>query len=233
MKSEFIEIALMWHGIIPQHVRNLAAFAGYGKKMGKPNDNKPGGVGVLGWLRGKIVPLAGLLLVIAITVGIFYFYRHYPGRIEELRTYGYIGAFVISVTFNATLILPAGNMLIMVAIGANMPMAGPVVVGLIGGAGAAIGEITGYIAGRSGRGLVAKGRMYSRVEGWVRRWGAITIFIFSVVPFIFDLVGIAAGALRFPFWKFFVLCWLGRTVLYVFMVTMAALGLKIILPWLG
>lgn len=187
--------------------------------------------GVLDWLRRKTIPLVGLLLVIAITAGIFYFYRHYPGRIEELRTYGYLGAFVISIIFNATLILPAGNMLILTALGATMPS--PVVVGLVGGSGAAIGEIIGYIAGRSGRGLVAKSQMYSRVEGWVRKWGWLTIFIFSIVPFVFDLVGLVAGALRYPFWKFLFFCWLGRTILYVFIITVAACGLKIWVPWFG
>jgi len=187
--------------------------------------------GVLGWLRRKIIPLASLLLVVAITVGIFYLYRQYPGRIEELKTYGYLGAFVISVTFNATLILPAGNMLILAALGAAMPS--PVVVGLVGGAGAAIGEIIGYIAGHSGRGLVARSQIYNRVEGWVQRWGALPIFIFSLVPFVFDLVGIAAGALRFPFWKFFFFCWLGRTILYVVFVSLAAWGFKVVLPWFG
>ena len=195
------------------------------------SNNNRGGVGVLGWLRGKIIPLVGLLLVVAITVGIFYFYRQYPGRIEELKTYGYLGAFVISVIFNATLILPVGNMLILCALGATMPL--PVVVGLVGGTGAAIGEIIGYIAGRSGRGLVARSQIYNRVEGWVQRWGAMPIFVFSLVPFVFDLVGIAAGALRFPFWKFFFFCWLGRTILYVVFVSLAAWGFKIVLPWFG
>ena len=193
--------------------------------------NNRGRVGVLGWLRRNIIPLVGLLLVVAITVGIFYFYRHYPGRIEELRAYGYLGAFIISIIFNATLILPAGNMLILVALGATMPF--PVIVGLVGGTGAAIGEIVGYIAGHSGRGLVAKSRMYGRGEGWLRKWGWLTIFLFSVVPFVFDLAGLAAGALRYPFWRFFLFCWLGRTLLYVVMVTAVAYGLKIWLPWLG
>lgn len=195
------------------------------------NNNNRGGVGVLGWLRAKSVPLLGLLLVVAITVGIFYFYRHYPGRIEELKTYGYLGAFVISVIFNATLILPAGNMLILVALGATMPS--PVIVGLVGGTGAAIGEIVGYIAGHSGRGLLARSRMYGRVEDWLRKWGWLTIFLFSVVPFVFDLAGLAAGALRYPFWRFFIFCWLGRTLLYVVVVTAVAYGLKLWMPWLG
>lgn len=195
------------------------------------NNNNRGGVGVPGWLRGKAIPLAGLILVIAITVGIFYFYRQYPGRIEELKAYGYLGAFVSSIIFNATLILPAGNIAILTALGVSL--SSPVLVGLAGGSGAAIGEITGYIAGRSGRGLLARSQMYGRVEGWVQRWGWLTILIFSVVPFVFDLVGLAAGALRYPFWKFVIFCWLGRVILYIGFVSLAAWGFEIVLPWFG
>ncbi len=196
----------------------------------KDSNNNRGGVGLLGWLRRGIIPLAGLLVVIAIMVCIFYFYWRNPGMFKELKAYGYLGAFIISIVLNATIFLPVSNMAVMMSLGATMPL--PFLVGLAGGFGAAIGEITGYVAGRSGRGLVTRSRMYGRVEGWVRRWGWITIFIFSVVPFVFDLVGIAAGALRLPFWKFFIPCWLGRTILYVVMVTLAALGLKILVPWL-
>jgi len=193
------------------------------------NSQKSGRTGLLGWLKKRIIPLAGLLVVIAITGGIFYFYKQYPGRIDELKTYGYLGAFIISIILNATIILPVGNMAIMMAVGATMPS--PAIVGLVGGLGAAIGEMTGYIAGRSGRDLIAKSKMYNRVEGWLRRWGMLPIFVFSMVPFFFDVVGIAAGALRVPLWRFFVPCWLGRTILYVVMVMAANWGLKSLIPW--
>jgi len=184
---------------------------------------------ILRWLKKRIIPLAGLLVVIAITGGIFYFYKQCPGKIDELKTYGYLGAFIISVILNATIILPVGNMAILMAVGATMPS--PAIVGLVGGLGAAIGEMTGYIAGRSGRDLLAKSKMYNRVEGWLRRWGMLPIFVFSMVPFFFDVVGIAAGALRVPLWRFFVPCWLGRTILYVVMVMAASWGLKSLIPW--
>jgi uncharacterized membrane protein YdjX (TVP38/TMEM64 family) len=198
--------------------------------MEETNRDKPDKKGMLGWLRRNIVSLVGLLVVIVITGGIFYFYKQYPDKIDELKTYGYLGAFVISVILNATIILPIGNMAILMAIGTAMPS--PAIVGLVGGLGAAIGELTGYIAGRSGRDLVAKSKMFNRIEGWVRKWGMLPIFVFSMVPFFFDLVGIAAGALRIPVWKFFVPCWLGRTILYVVMVSFASIGLKL-LPWFG
>ncbi|MFC1897071.1 YqaA family protein [Chloroflexota bacterium] len=180
------------------------------------------------WLRKKIFPLLALLLVVAITVGIFYFYQSSPDRIDQLKGYGYLGAFLISLTFNATLILPSGNILILSVLGAVLPSV--TVVGLVGGAGAALGEITGYMAGYSGRGLAERSRMYNRVEGWMKRWGTLTIFIMSVVPFIFDLVGIAAGVLRFPFWKFLLLCLLGRTILYMVVALLGAWGWEAVLP---
>ena len=180
------------------------------------------------WLQKKLLPPLALLLVIAITVGIFYFYKSYPGRIDQLKGYGYLGAFIISLTFNATLILPTGNFLILSVLGAVLPSA--IVVGLVGGAGAAIGEITGYMAGYSGRGLAKRSKMYNRVESWMRRWGAPTIFTMSAVPFIFDLAGISAGVLHFPFWKFLLLCWLGRTLLYIGIALAGAWGWAAMLP---
>jgi len=202
------------------------------KKMSKIiSHDKPAGAEGGDGLKRKFIPLITLLLVIAITSGIFFFYQHYPDRFEELKQYGYLGAFLISLTLNATVILPAGNFLILFALGAVLPL--PVVVGLVGGAGAAIGEITGYMAGYSGRAIVTREKMYIRLEYWVRRWGAMTIFIFSLVPFVFDLAGIAAGVLRFPFWKFLLICWAGRSLLYVGIALAGAWGWEAVLPYLG
>ena len=182
----------------------------------------------IAWLKRKGLPIAALLLVIAITVGISLFYRNSPESIAQLKRYGYLGAFIISLTFNATLILPAGNIVILSVLGAVLPS--PVWVGIIGGAGAAIGELTGYMAGYSGRGLAQRTDIYNRVESWMKgKWGAFAIFFLSLVPFVFDLAGIAAGVLRFPVWKFLLLCWLGRALLYMGVALAGAWGLSSIL----
>jgi membrane protein YqaA with SNARE-associated domain len=182
-------------------------------------------------LKKRLFPLLVLLLVIAISVGIFYFYQNYPNKIDDLKAYGYLSAFIISLIFNATVILPAGNILILSALGAILPSA--ILVGLVGGVGAALGETTGYLAGYSGQGMVAKSRLYGRIEGWMRKWGTMTILILSLVPFVFDLAGIAAGVLRFPFWKFFLLCWLGRTLLYIGVALAGSWGWEAVMPFLG
>ena len=181
-------------------------------------------------LRDRLVPALGLLIVIGITAGIFYFYHQCPNQVEELKEYGYLGAFLISLTLNATVILPAGNVLILSALAAILPSA--LMVGIVGGIGAAIGETTGYLAGYSGRAIIEKRKMYRQVEGGVKRWGSLLIFIFALLPLMFDLAGIAAGVIRFPFWKFFLICWLGRTILYIVVALAGAWGWATLLPYL-
>ena len=185
-------------------------------------------------LRNKIIPLLTLLLVIAITVGIFL----YRERIVELKEYAYLGAFLISLIGNATVILPAPVPLILASLGAilyeNAGLVGAIMVGLAGGVGAAIGELTGYMVGYSGRGIAERSKLYSRLVDWVGRWGALAIFIFTVIPFFpFDLAGIAAGVLRLRLWKFMLVCWLGRTILYIGFALAGAWGWEAVLRYLS
>ncbi|MBA7689356.1 hypothetical protein ES703_97862 [subsurface metagenome] len=201
------------------------------------NQAKDDGAIEEGWVKTRLVPILTIILVVAITVGIYLVYGRHPERLIELKNQVYWGAFLISVIGNATIILPGAVLLILSQIGIVLyPLTGPVgpiVVGLVGGAGAAIGEITGYLAGYSGRGIAEKSRIYNRLVGWVKKWGAPAIFVFSVVPLVFDLVGIAAGVLRVPFWKFMLACWLGRTLLYVIFVLAVAWGWEVMLPYFG
>jgi len=184
-----------------------------------------------GWVRNRLLPILGLVLIIGIVVGVFFFYRSYPERVEALEGYGYLGVFFISVLLNATIVLPAGNFLVLATMGAILPSA--TLVGLVGGLGAAVGEMTGYAAGYSGQAIVTRQRVYTWLKGWVQRWGMLTIFILSIVPFVFDLAGIAAGVVRFPLWKFFLACWLGRTILYLVIAWGGALGWEALLNFLG
>ncbi len=170
---------------------------------------KQAGAEKRGGLREKVVPLLTLLLVVAITVALFF----YRDRVAEFKELGYLGAFLISLVANATIILPMPGILIISALGAAF---NPILVGLTGAAGGAIGEMTGYMVGYSGRGVLRSNKMYARAEGWMRRWGAMAIFIFSIAPFLpLDVAGMAAGVLRFPIWKFLLACWLGKVLLYI------------------
>ncbi len=60
----------------------------------------------------------------------------------------------------------------------------------------------------------------------------VAVLVLSIFPFLFDIVGIIAGATRMPVWKFMVACWLGRTILYVSVAYLGSYIFKAI-PWLG
>ncbi len=181
------------------------------------------------WIKRGLIPLLGLLMALGIILGVVFFYRYNPDIFDRLETYGYLGVFIISIVFNATIILPLGSISVVISMGATM--ASPLLVGLAGGAGAAIGEMTGYLAGRSGQGLFKKSRLYLRIEGWVKRWGWIAVFLMSGFPAVFDIVGLIAGALRMPLWKFFLACAAGRIISYIVVAYTADLGFKFI-PWM-
>lgn len=186
---------------------------------------------VITWVRARWVSLATLLLVVAIILGVFYLHQAHPELVDELSRYGYLGGFLISILLNATIILPAGNFLVLAALATLVPS--PTLLGLVGGFGAAIGEMTGYLAGYSGRAMVGNSPRWMRLEGWVNRWGGLAIFALSIVPFAFDIVGIIAGVLRLPLWKFFLTCWWGRTILYVVIAWGGALGWEALLNFWG
>ena len=181
------------------------------------------------WIQTRLLPALSIAFVIGIVVAIYLTFIRHPERYDNLREYVYLGAFLISLIGNASVILPLAVLGTLTAIGvAIVPMtgvSGPILIGLVGGLGAGIGEITGYLAGYSGRVVLKKAKYYHRVEGWMQRYGGLTVFVMSLFPFVFDVVGLAAGSLRYPFRKFVLFCWLGRTVNYVTWVTLGSLGI--------
>ncbi len=184
-----------------------------------------------GWLRKRIVPLLMLILVIAITVGLFIFAQRYPEKVEEFGNLGYLGVFIASLVSSLTVILPVPGILVVLPLVTNL---NPFLVALAGSTGGIIGEITGYTAGYSGQGIVNKGKMYERVERWMKRWGIWTVFAFAFVPFLpFDIAGVVAGVLRYPLWKFLIVGWIGKTVKFIILVLTAFWGWEFLLRYIS
>ena len=195
------------------------------------NHDKTAGVEKRGWLKKNFVSLLILFLVIAISVGLFFFAQRYPEKLKEFAHYGYLGFFIVSLVGSTTILLPMPGILVVFPLVAFL---NPVLLAVAGATGGIIGEITGYMAGYSGRGMAQGSRMYKRVDGWMKRWGSWTIFIFAAVPFFpFDIAGVVAGALRYPLWKFLVIGGVGKTIKYISFVFAAAWGWEILLRYLG
>lgn len=156
--------------------------------------------------RLRVIRILALVFVIGLTA-ILYINR---ARVHELEALGYPGIFLVSLLANATLILPVPGVLFTSAMGAVF---NPFWVAIAAGTGAAIGEISGYLAGFSGQGIVEKTKWSDKIEGWMRKYGSITILAMSTIPNpVFDIAGITAGALKMPFYQFFFFCWLGKVI---------------------
>ncbi len=164
-----------------------------------------------------------LIPVLAITIIIFI----KRDVITELGNWGFLGAFLIGLVANATVFLPMTGLLLLFALGAAL---NPILVGLVGAVGGALGEMSGYMVGYSGHTLVKNNRTYMMAEEWIRRWRGLAIFMFALVPLLpLDVAGIIAGVSRFPVLKFLIACWLGKAILYIFMAFCGAWGWETVL----
>jgi uncharacterized membrane protein YdjX (TVP38/TMEM64 family) len=135
--------------------------------------------------------------------------------------------FIASVISSATLFLPVPGLAITTLVGSLL---NPVVVGIVAGIGQTLGELSGYLAGYSGQGLVNRTQAYERVEGWMRRnefMAELVVFVLALIPNpVFDAAGMAAGALRFPVWKYLVAAGLGKVIKNIAFAYGGALGIE-------
>lgn len=192
--------------------------------------NEPTGVEKKAGLKPQILFGLTLLLVVAISVSLFFLGRD-PERLAVLKEYGYPGAFLVSLVSNASVFVPVPGIIVLIALGATL---NPVLVALVGAAGGTIGEMTGFIFGFSGKGVVRGSRPYVRAEKWMKRWGGWAVFVFAAVPIpVVDIAGVVAGALGFPLWKFLLVVWVGKSIKYVALVSAGAWGWEAILHSFG
>ena len=126
---------------------------------------------------------------------------------------GYGGVALAALVGSAGFVLPVPTLGALCVFSESL---NPVLLGLIAGVAESVGELTGYFLGYSGRGVVSKTNFYHRLEGLMSRRGWVPLLLVSLVPNpIFDIIGLAAGALRYPIWSFLGVVWVGKTVKFV------------------
>jgi uncharacterized membrane protein YdjX (TVP38/TMEM64 family) len=156
--------------------------------------------------RLMVIRVVILLFVIAISVFIF----SIRDRADQLAVYGYPGIFLLAFLSYATVLLPAPGVAVVFTMGAVF---NPLGVALAAGAGAALGELSGYLAGFSGQAVIEESPMYKRLSRWMQKNGFLTVLLLSALPNpFFDLAGVAAGVLKMPLKRFLLWCWIGETI---------------------
>ena len=150
------------------------------------------------------------IMSLFVVVGLSIFIFTVRDQAEDLAIYGYPGIFILSFMAYATVLLPAPGVAVVFTMGSIF---NPVGVALAAGTGAALGELSGYLAGFSGQAVVERVEMYERLTRWMKKNGSLTVFILAAIPNpFFDLAGVAAGSLKMPVVRFFIFCWMGEIV---------------------
>jgi membrane protein YqaA with SNARE-associated domain len=151
------------------------------------------------------------ILIVELFVAFSYIILRLSPHLEGLSQYGYLGAFLASLIATTSIIFPVPGFVVVAAVAAVPDISWPLVA-LASALGNGLGESTSYLAGYGGAAIIhpEHSRLFGRAEKWMRRYGASTVFVFAITPLPFDIVGIAAGALRFPYWKFILAVIAGR-----------------------
>ena len=127
------------------------------------------------------------------------------------KALGYPGVFFLSLLASGGMVFPIPSLAATCgAAGLDLNL---IIVGVLAGLGEPLGELVGYSIGFGGQSVVQRRRIYKRARTWMIRWGIGVLLILSIIPNpIFDFVGIAAGALRYPMKRFLVTVWVGKTL---------------------
>jgi len=166
-------------------------------------------------MRMKLL-LEGLLLLgmIAFSAAIaFLLFRFQDVFRLSLQSYGWLAyavVFAVSLLSSCTIFIPTPGAAIMLA---AATVWSPVLVGIAAGTGDAIGEMTAYWVGYTGEKIIVDEHLpaYQKAARWMDRYGAWAIFGVALMPVVlFDLVGMAAGALKIKWWKFLLATWCGK-----------------------
>ena len=156
------------------------------------------------WTKQHWISLLIILGIAVVFVIVFFISK----ALGDAWLYGYFGIFLISLMASATLIIPIPALPVVFVMGAIL---NPLLVGLMVGLAEPIGELTGYMAGYSGKVTLQNRKFYPKLERWMQRRGPLILFGFSALPNPFtDFAGVAAGAIRYPIWKFLMWVLVGK-----------------------
>lgn len=130
-----------------------------------------------------------------------------------IATFGYLGVFVVGAVSTATIFLPLPGFLFILAVS---PFLNPWILGVVSGAGMAVGELTGYVIGKGGSRVARRKDMkwVRRGEEWFRKGrGFLFITIFAATPLPDDVTGIVGGMFNYDLKRFLLACFIGKTAM--------------------
>ncbi|MBI3955612.1 VTT domain-containing protein [Candidatus Gottesmanbacteria bacterium] len=161
------------------------------------------------------------IIILIVTLLIMFLIFSLRQSLINYTRYGLLGIFLINLFSSASVVFPVPGAASIFIGGA---LWGPLLVGLVSGIGTSIGELTGYMVGYGGSGIVS--RTKNKIKIWItfkkifHKHGFLTILIIAIIPLpIFDYMGILAGSMGYPIYKYYLATLIGRTIRnYIFAV---------------
>ncbi len=139
--------------------------------------------------------------------------------------FGYAGVFFVSMLSTASIFLPVPGFLFILAVS---PFLNPWILGVVAGAGMAIGELTGYVLGKGGNRVIGKGEKWLKMgERWFRKGrGFLIIAAFAATPLPDDITGILGGMFNYDLKKFLLASFLGKTLMNLILAFIGFYGIN-------
>lgn len=150
--------------------------------------------------------------------------------LDYWKTLGYPGVFFLSLLASGAILVPVPGLV--AVCGAGGLELNLFLVAALAGTGETVGELSGYGIGYGGRSIVEDRGFFIKMSAWMARRGTVVLFLASLIPNpVFDVLGVAAGATRFPLARFLVAVWLGKSIKALGVGYACFLGVQL-LPWL-
>lgn len=153
--------------------------------------------------------------------------------------YGYIGIFLISLLGATSIFIPIPYTVVIFILGGLLENGNwvfePLWIAVAAGAGAAIGEFSGYLIGFGGRKVVGE-KFKKRMDFLTKlfkKYGTIAIFIFALTPLPDDLLFIPLGVMRYSLLRAFVPAILGKFLSNLIIAYSGRLSLEIVSSLFG
>lgn len=133
---------------------------------------------------------------------------------------GYSGAIVISFIGNATILVPFPYIAVVFILGGLTDgitpefLFDPLIVGILSGIGATLGEMTGYVVGYTGGRLIDEDqrsgfRKYVEDHPWST---PLVLWFLAATPIPDDVLIVPLGAAKYPWWRVIIPQFIGKTM---------------------
>ena len=150
---------------------------------------------------------------------------------QLIQTWGYLGIFLVSLVGNASIILPVPAYIVVIAAGAYL---NPWLVGIAAGAGAALGELTGYGVGFGGGKIIEKKhrKLLEKSKAWAEKHGMFALLVlFAATPLPDDVVGLLAGVIKYNVKRFLAATFMGKVISHAVLAWTGAFGSYLLGGW--